>query len=135
MAVEVTRVAPVLPVRSVSRALAHYRALGFDVDAYDEKSSGEPIYGFVRWGNVELHLALSAALDPEANTSAAYLYVDDANALHDAWRASGASGRFVAPKDTPYGLREFVHVDPDGNLLRVGSPFAAAEGGAGGARS
>jgi hypothetical protein len=30
------------------------------------------------------------------------------------------------PVDTDYGLREFAHVDPDGNLLRVGSPMKRA---------
>ena len=28
-----------------------------------------------------------------------------------------------APVDTDYGLREFALVDPDGNLLRIGSPL------------
>jgi hypothetical protein len=28
---------------------------------------------------------------------------------------------------TPYGLREFGHVDPEGNLLRIGSPLRQAE--------
>jgi hypothetical protein len=34
------------------------------------------------------------------------------------------SGR---PGDTPYRLREFSHVDPEGNLLRIGSPLQKAE--------
>jgi hypothetical protein len=35
-------------------------------------------------------------------------------------RAS-VGGQLHKPVDTPYDLREFPHVDPDGNLLRVGS--------------
>src|ERR1700722_10736565 len=123
MAITFERVAPVLPVRDVAAALAHYRKLGFEAKAYGEMSPSGPIYGFVSWGVVELHLALARELDPQKSPSACYVYVDDANALHDAWRAAGAGGRPTDPQDTPYGLREFVHVDPDGNLLRVGSPL------------
>ncbi|MEJ7729531.1 MAG: VOC family protein [Polyangiaceae bacterium] len=119
------RVCPVLPVRRVDTALAHYRKLGFVGEAYPdakEVSSEEgPIYGFIRRGAVELHLARVGEVDPTTNMSACYLYVDDADALFQEWEAAGAEGRFVAPVDTPYGLRELAHVDPDGNLLRVGS--------------
>jgi hypothetical protein len=117
------RVAPVLPVRSVSAALEHYRKLGFTGDAYGEKAGTDPIYGFLSWGPVELHLTRVPDLDPKTTTSACYLYVEDADALYEAWRAAGVEGRFVAPTDTPYGLRELAHVDPDGNLLRAGSPL------------
>jgi predicted enzyme related to lactoylglutathione lyase len=123
MAITLDRVAPVLPVRDVSAALAHYRRLGFGAKAYGETSPSGPIYGFVSWGAVELHLALARELDPEKTTSACYLYVNDANALYEAWRGAGVGGRLTEPQDTPYGLREFVHSDPDGNLLRVGSPL------------
>ena len=63
--------------------------------------------------------------DPRTNTSACYLHVDDAQALFEEWSATGVKGRLHPPEDTEYGLREFAHVDPDGNLLRVGSPLPA----------
>lgn len=121
---KLSRVAPVLPVRDVTAALAHYRALGFEATAYGEKNGGEPIYGFVERDGVELHLSRFRELDPLTNTSAAYLYVDDADALREAWSAPGIGGRLTAAEDTPYGLREFAHHDPDNNLLRVGSPLS-----------
>jgi uncharacterized glyoxalase superfamily protein PhnB len=114
------RVAPVLPVRDVSAALAHYRKLGFEADAY-QASTVKPVYGFLKRDGVHLHLTRVDDLDPMRSTSACYLYVDDANALFAEWDAAGVKGRLVAPEDTPYGLGEFAHVDPDGNLLRVGS--------------
>ena len=123
MSASFTSVAPVFPVRSVRAALAHYRKLGFDTHAYGEKSGDEPVYGFLRWGPVEIHLSLTRNLDPDASTSACYLYVDDADALHAAWQAANVEGRLHAPEDTPYALREFACVDPDGNLMRVGSPL------------
>jgi hypothetical protein len=120
----IERVAPVLPVRSVRAALAHYAKLGFRADAYGETNDGDPIYGFLARDGIELHLARVPDLDPRSNTSACYLYVGDADALHAEWAQSGAAGRLTKPEDTPYRLREFAHVDPDGNLLRVGSEMA-----------
>jgi hypothetical protein len=123
----VRRLAPVLPVKNVAVALERFRKLGFEGDAYREpgdEARGGPIYGFLRWGTVELHLACVAELDPSANTSACYLYVDDADALFERWKFTGVEGRFVEPVNTPYRLREFAYVDPDGNLLRVGSELA-----------
>ena len=87
------------------------------------RAATEPAYGYLSWGAAELRLSRFRELDPAATTSACYLYVDDADALHAAWRASDVSGRLHAAEDTPYGLREFAYVDPDGNLLRVGSPL------------
>jgi len=119
------RVAPVLPVRRVDTALARYRRLGFTADAYaeagQEASGAGPVYGFIRRGPVEIHLARVSDLDPRSNTSACYLYVADADALFHEWEAAGAEGRLDRPVDTPYGLRELVYIDPDGNLLRIGS--------------
>jgi catechol 2,3-dioxygenase-like lactoylglutathione lyase family enzyme len=126
MSVAFERVAPVLPVRDVARALERYRRLGFEPRAYVEpgfSSEESPRYGFLRWGPVEIHLSGWAELDPKTNTSACYLYVDDAEALYAAWTAAGVDGRLRPPADTSYGLREFNYVDPDGNLLRIGSPL------------
>lgn len=126
MAVAFERVAPVLPVRDVARALQHYRALGFQTRAYIEpgfSSEENPSYGYLRWGPVEIHLSGFNGLDPKTTTSVCFLFVDDADALYAAWTAAGIEGRFRAPVDTPYGKREFGYVDPDGNLLRVGSPL------------
>jgi uncharacterized glyoxalase superfamily protein PhnB len=117
------RVAPILPVRDVRAALAHYAALGFATRAYEESDDAGPFYGFLERDGAQAHLARVAELDPLTNTSAVYLYVDDADALHAAWTAAGVGGRFVAPSDTDYGLREMAHIDPDGNLWRVGSPI------------
>ena len=124
MAAEVNmeRVAPILPVRDITAALAHYRQLGFEVRAYGPPGEPNPEYGFVRWGAVELHLIRSPDHDPKVTASCCDLYVSDADALHGAWQAASA-GRLGTPSDTPYGLREFGHVDPEGDLLRVGSPL------------
>ena len=114
---KVRAVAPVFTTRDVTAALAQYERLGFRTTVHDE---GEhPGYGFAERDGVFLHLALDGSLD--ATRSAAYLFVEDADALDREWQATGVDGRFHAPTDTPYGLREGAYVDPDGNLLRYGS--------------
>ena len=75
-------------------------------------------YGFVERGPVQLHLQPG---DPDETGGVVYLYVSDAEALHAEWVRSGVEGRFMGPHDTPHGLREFVYVDPDGVVHRVGS--------------
>jgi catechol 2,3-dioxygenase-like lactoylglutathione lyase family enzyme len=126
MAVIFDRVAPVLPVRDVARALARYRTLGFETRAYVQpgfSSEESPAYGYLHWGPVEIHLSGYDALDPKTTTSVCYLFVNDADAIYTEWAAAGVEGRLQAPFDTLYGKREFGYVDPDGNLLRVGSPL------------
>jgi hypothetical protein len=126
MPVAFERVAPILPVRDVARALERYRKLGFQAEAYVEagfSSEESPRYGFLKWGPIEIHLGIYEELDPKTSSSACYLYVDDADALYASWAAAGVDGRLRPPSDTAYCLREFSYVDPDGNLLRIGSPL------------
>ena len=55
---------------------------------------------------------------------AAYVGVDDADALHAEWRAA-AVGETSDLFDPGFGVWEAAHTDDDGNLLRFGSPLAA----------
>ena len=110
-----TRIAPILPVADLSVALAHYRRLGFSVRAYHKGG-----YGFATFDQVEIHLGVPAP--GKASTPAsAYLFVDDADELARAWSASGADVRL--PVDTEWGMHEGVVIDPDGNVIRFGSPI------------
>lgn len=111
------RLAPVFPVRDIDLAVAHYRALGFAVRAYE----GPEAYAFAERDGIEFHLVLMDDLKPKRNTSAAYLYVDDADALYSEWSQAGIDGRLVEPSDTDYGLREGACLDRDANLIRFGS--------------
>jgi catechol 2,3-dioxygenase-like lactoylglutathione lyase family enzyme len=114
-----SNVAPVISVRDLDRALRRYRILGFSVRAYQ----GPDRYGFVQRDGVELHLSESPDHDRTRDGAEIYLYVSDADALYAAWASAGLKGRFIAPHDTPYGLREFAFVDRDGTAHRVGSPL------------
>jgi predicted enzyme related to lactoylglutathione lyase len=108
---------PIFVTTDLDRALAHYRLLGFATEAFDTD------YGFMRRHTANLHIARVEPIDPAASNVACYLYVEDADALYREWNESGAADRLLAPQDTEYGLREGAHVDPDGNLIRFGSPL------------
>ena len=113
-------VAPVIPVRDLDAALGRYEALGFSV----EPCTGGERYGFVERGGVHLHLLEWKEHDPGSTAAHVYLYVSDADALHVEWAGAGDVGNLRAPYDTPYGLREFSLIDPEGTLHRVGSPLS-----------
>lgn len=114
-------IAPILPVRDVRASLARYESLGFTARIYRAPADDQPlIYGFLRRGEVHLHLALSPTLDPQANSAAVYLYVDDPDAVFAQWSATLPGGCLEPPEDREWGMREMSYVDPDGNLLRIG---------------
>jgi catechol 2,3-dioxygenase-like lactoylglutathione lyase family enzyme len=119
-------VVPVVPVRDLDAALDRYRRLGFAVHPYE----GGERYGFAERGDVSLHFTEWAEHDPTRTAATVYLYVSDADALRAEWDASGVEGRLGEPRDTPYGLREFAYVDPEGTLHWVGSPAPSAIGSA-----
>lgn len=111
------RVSPVFPVRDMDLAVAHYRALGFEVRIYE----GPDAYAFVERDGIEIHLALVKDLKPKKNMSAVYLYVDDADTIYDEWSRADIDGRLVEPRESSYGLREGACLDRDANLIRFGS--------------
>jgi DNA-binding MarR family transcriptional regulator len=109
---------PIFPVRDMTAALAHYAALGFDAFPYE----GEDGYGFADRDGIGLHLTADPGHDPAHSHGSAYLYVRDADALYAEWSRPGIGGQTLAVCLTPYQLREGAHIDPDGNLIRFGSP-------------
>ena len=135
-----TQFAPVFPVRDVKAALAHYASLGFTTRNYDQ---GVAFYGFADRDDVSLHVALyeehhhhhededgdhhhdeGEDHHHEFHPGVVYLYVDDADALAAEWSLPGVGGTTYPVHDTPYGLRESAHIDPDGNAIRFGSPMS-----------
>jgi catechol 2,3-dioxygenase-like lactoylglutathione lyase family enzyme len=114
------RFSPIFPVRDLAAALAHYSALGFDAFAYEDGVD----YGFANREGTDLHLAADAKHGPARTAASAYLHVRDADTLYEQWSMPGIGGRTQAVEPTTYGLREGAHIDPDGNLIRFGSPEA-----------
>jgi len=112
-AVAIVAVEPIFNVTDVNRASDHYRRLGFT-----SLQHGEAYAVFQR---DDLIIALVGGDDQRRKIAGAfYLHVDDADQLADEWRGAGVA--VVGPVDYDYGKREGSHTDPDGNLIRFGSP-------------
>lgn len=109
-------IAPVFSTSNLTRWLDHYQALGFTVSSYNDE------YGFARLDDVEIHVSMNPDHDPAKTAGCAYLRVEDADAVRARWSWVDG-GRGPPPVSTEYGLREGGHIDPDGNLLRYGSPI------------
>jgi hypothetical protein len=74
---------------------------------------------------IDIHLGVVPGDD--RRTSSAYLFVDNADDLAAAWRSAGAEVH--SPQDTEWGRHEGSAVDPDGNVIRFGSPIGKAAQG------
>ncbi len=113
--------APILPARDLEACAAFYAQLGFDrVGLWPEE------YLIITRGEVGLHFFHCPSLDPWSSIAGCYLYVEDADALFAELDSVGLPSSGIprlhgAPSGTDYGMREFALVDPDGNLLRIGS--------------
>ena len=112
-----TRVAPVFPVGDLAAALAYYCGLGFCARQWHGGG-----YGFVTFDGAEIHLGVEPDLGTRTDRrSTAYLFVEDAEAL------AGPGLRpepMCGSRRTPNGVsHEGALVDPDGNMIRFGSPM------------
>lgn len=90
----------------------------------------------LRAGEVEIHFFHWDDLDPLASGALCHIRVGDADALHRLWAPLGLPEegvpRLTAPNVTPWGVRQFALVDPDGNCLSCGhsAPEITSEGSA-----
>jgi hypothetical protein len=108
--------APIFPTADLGTMQAHYEALGFAVHVHQGG------YATASRDGVKLHFRQEPARDETGGPGAAYLAVDDADALHAEWVAAGV-GETSELFDPGFGVWEAAHTDADGNLLRFGSPL------------
>ena len=107
------RVAPTIPVRNIDRALGFYRdVLGFEVSF----TNGAPIsFSAIKQGQAELHLRV----DPgRASATHVHLMVDNLDDVYQALNQAGAK-ILQPPMLQPWGLRDLVVIDPDGNSFEI----------------
>jgi catechol 2,3-dioxygenase-like lactoylglutathione lyase family enzyme len=111
------RATPNLPSADLDRTADFYGRLGFAVGFKDDG------WMILDRGPITLEF-FPVAVDPRTTTGSARLRVDDLDALHAAFGVVGHLPRFrrttpgVLPIQEAHGLRMFVLIDPDGNLLR-----------------
>lgn len=88
MSTVLRRSAPVFVTTDLARTLAHYERLGFAVEAYEDGDH----YGYACRDGIAIHFAKVEKVDHATTTSCAYIWVDDAQALHQEWSASASTG-------------------------------------------
>lgn len=116
---ETARALPILPSLDIARTRDFYvERLGFSAVHYEDHD-----YLIVRRGEIELHFWLTddEKLPP---VSAAYIRGRDALDLHADFRRRGAE-KLSPVMSREWGMTEFYVWDPDGNLLRIGTPTEA----------
>jgi catechol 2,3-dioxygenase-like lactoylglutathione lyase family enzyme len=106
---------PIFVVKDVARSTDHYAKMGFEISHHDDS------YAFAyRDRDLTIHLTNGERGDVPGGSSL-YIHCDNADEVADEWRKAGLD--VVGPKDEEYGKREGSHPDPDGNLIRFGSPL------------
>ena len=112
------QIIPTLPARNIDDTIAYYERLGFELIA---QYPGEQRYAIVRRDEAELHF-YEFPVDPRQNLSVCYLRIGDAPSIYEEWVAAGIE--ILQPlRKTDYGLHDFAVSDPNGNLIKVGSPL------------
>jgi ankyrin repeat protein len=104
----------------MARTVEHYQRLGFTFGVPGSLSLAEADFTIAERDGISLHFALKPDHDPARTATWVYIGVEDADVMSAEFEAAGAGqGRPV--RDTDYKMREFAHIDPDGNLLLFGS--------------
>jgi catechol 2,3-dioxygenase-like lactoylglutathione lyase family enzyme len=119
-------VAPVMPMRDADATASFYGKLGFAT----QSRYGAPVcdYLILRRDWVELHFYLDADTDPLTNASGAYVRTRDVDAMTADFAAHvppdpRGTPRFLPAAPKPWGMRQAILVDLDGNLVQFGAPL------------
>jgi catechol 2,3-dioxygenase-like lactoylglutathione lyase family enzyme len=117
---KMTRLIPMLPVRSIAAGIAFYGKLGFEVEQRRDD------WGWAMLRSGECRIMLDQSINKHRDVprdAVLYLYPDDIAAYHAQVRRNGLD---IPDLDvTFYGLTEFRIDDPDGNRLWIGQSPAA----------
>jgi len=110
-----TRLTPMLPVKSMPASVQFYEKLGFSV----ERRNDEWRWAMLRLDECRLMVDESINGRPDApRQHVVYLYPENVVEYHQQIRARGLAVPDLAV--TFYGMNEFRIEDPDGNQLWIG---------------
>src|SRR5262249_46369804 len=102
----------------MARAVRFYRALGFQVEARDERAAVPS----VAVGPGHLNLRAEPRKRRWSWWGRVIVYVEDVDALYTHARTQGLNPSSV-PRDAPWGERFFHITDPDGHELSFAQPL------------
>lgn len=121
---------PVIEVADVEKSAAFYRdRLGFSPGPF---FGSPPAFCIVGRDTVTIALDRSQETGraPQNQYWAAYVYVEDADALAEEMRGKGVE-IIREPEDQPYGCRDFDVRDPDGHIIGFGQDLQPSGAGPG----
>jgi Glyoxalase/Bleomycin resistance protein/Dioxygenase superfamily len=111
----VTGFEPIFKVAHVARSAAWFERAGFEASFHDDT------YAFAhRDRDLTIHLA-QALGDDLPGHGVLYIHCHDADRVAEEWRQAGIE--VLRLRDEDYGKREGFVTDPDGNVIRFGSPI------------
>jgi hypothetical protein len=90
-AIEFISVSPIIPVLDLDAALDRFQRLGFSTELEEG-----PRYGFAERSHMSLHLIEWSDHDRARTGAHVYLYVSDADALHEEWSSAEVEGELEA---------------------------------------
>jgi predicted enzyme related to lactoylglutathione lyase len=109
------KIMPGLPLSDVQSGVDYYRkALGFTVN-YEQDD-------LAVMDRDDVRVLLVARTEQHKGIGSAYAYVHNADELHAELRRRGAKVQ-GEPVSQPWGLREFLVLDIEGNQITFGQPF------------
>lgn len=113
-------ISPVFPVGDIDAAIRFYtEVMEFELDFHVAN------YAAVSLDGITLHLSARRSHPPALGLGMAYVMCDTVDDYYAGLVERGAVlEREIA--DTPYGMREFMVRDPDGNHISFGSEMDAA---------
>jgi len=112
---QMTRLIPMLPARSIAASIAFYEKLGFTVE---QRNDGWG-WAMLRFDECRLMIDQSINVHPGIpRASVLYLYPDDIAGYHAQVRRNGLT--IPDLEQSFYGMTEFRIDDPDGNRLWIG---------------
>lgn len=116
-----TRLIPMLPVRSMPASVEFYQKLGFRIEQRNDE------WGWAMLAFDDCRLMVDQSINVRIDAprqSVIYLYPDDVVVYHEQARRNGVA---VPDLDgTFYGMTEFRISDPDGNRLWIGQARTSA---------
>lgn len=112
---KMTRLIPMLPVRSMPASVEFYQKLGFSI----EQRNDDWRWAMLRFGECRLMVDQSINAHPGVpRDPVLYLYPDDIAEYHKQVRKNGLA--IPELEASFYGMTEFRIDDPDGNRLWIG---------------
>ena len=120
------RACPIYPVADVAVAIEWYsRVLGFKLGLVSPPGSAVPVYAVLQRDGVSAHLLRldEAPYDLRAPVQAQFWITSGLDELFHQVESHGVR-ILQRPGDRPWGHRDFMIADPDGNIVWVTVPLS-----------